>query len=76
AIDPIYGKTGPIYLSQLKKDYKPKGEVEKPLIDRLPLHAFRLSFRDPTEEKTLVLEAPLPRDIARTLKLLRKYAPL
>jgi 23S rRNA pseudouridine955/2504/2580 synthase/23S rRNA pseudouridine1911/1915/1917 synthase len=76
AIDPIYGEIEPLYLSQLKKDYKPKEGVERPLIDRLPLHAFRLSFREPTEEKTMVLEAPLPRDMVRTLKHLRKYAPI
>ena len=75
AIDPFYGSSEPIYLSQFKKDYRPKDGPEKPIILRLPLHAFRLSFREPTEGKTLVLEAPLPKDFSRMIKSLRKYQP-
>jgi 23S rRNA pseudouridine1911/1915/1917 synthase len=73
AIDPIYGSSDPVYLSQFKKDYKPKDGPEKAVINRLPLHAFRLSFREPTEEKTVVLEAPAAKDFLRMLKVLRKY---
>jgi 23S rRNA pseudouridine1911/1915/1917 synthase len=72
--DPIYGEATPLYLSDFKKNYKEKEGKEKPFLTRLTLHAFRLSFREPAEEKTLVLEAPLPDDLARTLKYLRKYA--
>ncbi len=71
--DPVYGDANPIYLSQLKKNYKEKEGKEKPFLSRLTLHAFRLSFREPAEGKTLVLEAPLPDDLARTLKYFRKY---
>jgi len=71
--DPIYGDSEPLYLSDLKKDYKEKEGKEKPFLKRLSLHAFRLSFREPGEGKTLVLEAPLPDDLSRTLKYFRKY---
>ena len=71
--DPIYGDSTPFYLSQLKKNYKEKEGKERPFLSRLTLHAFRLSFREPAEGKTLVLEAPLPDDFARTLKYFRKY---
>lgn len=75
AIDPFYGTSNPVYLSRLKKNYKEKaGEPEKPVINRLSLHALRISFKEPTEGKTLVLEAPLPKDFSRMLKYLRKYA--
>lgn len=73
AIDPIYGSNDPVYLSQFKKNYKPKDGEEKPIISRLPLHAFRLSIREPEEQKTIVLEAPLAKDLSRMLKILRKY---
>lgn len=73
AIDPLYASSDPVYLSQFKKDYRPKEGPEKPVINRLPLHAVRLSFREPSEEKTVVLEAPLPKDFSRMLKVLRKY---
>jgi 23S rRNA pseudouridine955/2504/2580 synthase/23S rRNA pseudouridine1911/1915/1917 synthase len=72
--DPIYGEATPLYLSQFKKGYKEKGGKEKPFLSRLTLHAFRLSFREPEEEKTLVVEAPLPDDLSRSLKYFRKYA--
>jgi len=75
AIDPLYGNSEPVYLSQFKKNYKAKDEEEKPVISRLPLHAVLLSFREPIEGKTVVVEAPLPRDFSRMLKLLRKYRP-
>lgn len=75
AIDPLYGNSEAVYLSQFKKNYKVKDQEEKPVISRLPLHAFLLSFREPTEGKTVVVEAPLPRDFSRMLKLLRKYRP-
>ncbi len=77
AIDPMSGAAEPVYLSRLKKNYKIKpGEPEKPVIHRLALHALRISFKEPTEGKTLVLEAPLPKDFSRMLKYLRKYASL
>lgn len=72
-IDSIYGSGNPVYLSQVKKNYKPKEKEEKPVISRLPLHAFRLSFKEPTEGKMVVAEAPHPKDFARMLKYLRKY---
>lgn len=75
AIDPLYGSPEPIYLSKLKKGYKIKGTREKPLIDRLPLHAFRLTFKIPDGESTLSVEAPMPKDLSHILKSLRKYAP-
>ena len=65
----------PVYLSEFKKNYKIKDQAEKPVINRLPLHALRLSFREPTEDKTVVVEAPLPKDFSRMLKYLRKYQP-
>jgi 23S rRNA pseudouridine955/2504/2580 synthase/23S rRNA pseudouridine1911/1915/1917 synthase len=72
--DPIYGEATPLYLSQFKKGYKEKEGKEKPFLSRLTLHAFRLSFREPEEGKTLVVEAPLPDDLSRSLKYFRKYA--
>ncbi|MHC4618635.1 MAG: RluA family pseudouridine synthase [Planctomycetota bacterium] len=45
AIDPLYGSSQPLYLSDFKADYRlGKGQTEKPLIDRLTLHAYQLSL--------------------------------
>lgn len=45
-IDPLYGNPKPFFLSNFKADYRlGKGQTEKPLIERLTLHAYQLSFR-------------------------------
>ena len=67
--DPLYGlMQDSIYLSNLmanlKKRYKPKkGEIEKPLLSRLALHAARLEFIHPVSDESLILEAPLAKDL-------------
>ena len=48
AIDAEYGTSDPLLLSLLKRNYKAKDkEEEKPLIDRLTLHAAELSINMP-----------------------------
>jgi len=73
-VDPIYGNRSAIYLSQLKRNFKPKpGEPEKPLLARLSLHASCLSLIHPTEGKEVTFEAKLPKDMEILIKNLRKY---
>lgn len=78
AIDPLYGSEAPIHLSQFKSDYRlGRWKVEAPLVDRLTLHAESLAFRSPAAEASAApvrVEAPLPRDLATTLRQLRKWA--
>ncbi len=71
AIDPIYGYRTCLKLSDLKQNYRKKGE-EKPLAARLTLHAKRLSFILPSLER-FEIEAPLHEDMQLLLKMLRKY---
>jgi 23S rRNA pseudouridine1911/1915/1917 synthase len=77
AVDPLYGRRKTLLLSELKSGYRKKpGQVETPLIDRLTLHAASLEIPSITEpERTLRVEAPLPRDLVRTLKQLSKVRP-
>jgi pseudouridine synthase, RluA family len=73
-IDAEYGSADPILLSSLKRKYKEKdGIKEKPLIDRLTLHAASLSLTLPGSAKMQTFDAPLPKDFEITLKQLRKY---
>lgn len=84
AFDPLYGSDEPLLLSRWKRNYKlGRGRVERPLMDRLTLHAERLAFPDPDapepesdEEVTrwVEVEAPLPKDLAATLRQLRRHA--
>jgi 23S rRNA pseudouridine1911/1915/1917 synthase len=72
-IDPLYGsKSEAIYLSQLKRNYRPtRDEEERPLIARLTLHAQRLSFEHPNGTRMAIECAP-PKDFRATLAQLSK----
>ncbi|HEX8521060.1 MAG TPA: RluA family pseudouridine synthase [Tepidisphaeraceae bacterium] len=74
AIDPLYNPDGkPILLSSFKRGYRPNEREERPLIDRLTLHAHRLTFVRMNEESVTV-EAELPKDFRAALNMLRKYS--
>lgn len=73
--DQLYGDGQPILLSSLKhKKFKlsKNEEEERPLLNRLALHAFQLSFTDPNG-KNIFLEAPLPKDLRATINQLQKW---
>ena len=71
--DPLYGDGKPVLVSSLKSKFKlsKDTEEEKPILNRLALHSFQLSFQD-VNGKTIELEAPLPKDIRATLQQLTK----
>ena len=76
AIDPLYGSTRPLYLSYFKPDYRlSKGQREKPLIERLTLHAYQLSI--PNHKSKIANEyiAGLDKKFAATIKMLTKHNP-
>ncbi len=72
--DALYGKEDAVYISQLKKKFKlsKDSEEEKPILNRLALHAFRLIFVASTGH-TIDVEAPLPRDMNAMLNQCRKW---
>jgi len=73
--DPLYGDGKPVLLSSLKhKKFKlSKNELEeRPLLNRLALHAYQLSFADITGEN-IKLEAPLPKELKALLQQLNKW---
>ncbi len=48
AIDPVYGSSSPLMLSEFKNGYKkPLNRDESPLINRLTLHAYQLDLPQP-----------------------------
>jgi 23S rRNA pseudouridine955/2504/2580 synthase/23S rRNA pseudouridine1911/1915/1917 synthase len=74
AIDPLYSSAEGMLLSQFKRGYRPsRGQEERPLIDRLTLHAEKLSFDDLSGKRIEIL-APLPRDFRAVLNQLRRHA--
>jgi 23S rRNA pseudouridine955/2504/2580 synthase/23S rRNA pseudouridine1911/1915/1917 synthase len=73
--DELYGDGKPFLLSSIKKKYNisKNEEAERPLLSRLALHAYRLTFAGPRGGE-ITAEAPLPKDIAACVAQLRKLA--
>lgn len=71
--DDLYGDGKPILLSSLKHKFKlSKNELEeRPILNRLGLHASSLQF-ETTNNEIIKLEAPLPKDLKALLQQLRK----
>lgn len=71
--DPVYGDGKPVLISSFKKKYNlTKDELEeRPILGRLALHSFQLSFKD-MQGKQIELEAQLSKDLRATLQQLRK----
>ena len=72
--DTLYGGS-PLLLSQLKGQYRLKpGRSEKPLIERVALHAEELAFVHPVSGARIGIRAPWPKDLSVAVKYLRRYA--
>lgn len=76
AIDPLYGTSRPLFLSDFKAGYRlGKGQTEKPLIERLTLHAYQLEFLNPQPNRLDCFIAGLDKKFTATLKMLTKHTP-
>jgi 23S rRNA-/tRNA-specific pseudouridylate synthase len=68
--DPLYGDGRPLLLSAFKRSWRGDPLEERPLLARLALHAAHLALRHPVTGEEVAFEAPLPRDMAATVKQL------
>jgi RluA family pseudouridine synthase len=76
AIDPLYGSSRPLFLSDFKPSYRlAKGQSEKPLIDRLTLHAYQLSIAHCKSKTANGFIAHLDKKFAAAIKMLAKHNP-
>lgn len=73
--DPLYGDGEPFLLSSVKRKYNAgkADEEERPLLNRLALHAYKLVLTN-MDGNELVAEASLPKDMAATVKQLNKWS--
>jgi 23S rRNA pseudouridine955/2504/2580 synthase/23S rRNA pseudouridine1911/1915/1917 synthase len=73
--DPLYGDGKPVFISQFKHKYRlSQNELEeRPVLNRLALHAAQLSFKGINGDG-YNLEAPLPKDLKAVLQQLGKTA--
>lgn len=72
ACDPLYGDGQPLYLSKLKRSWRGDAFVERPLLERLALHAWRVELAHPITGEPLTVTAPYPRDLESTRKQMKK----
>jgi 23S rRNA pseudouridine1911/1915/1917 synthase len=72
ACDGLYGDGKPILLSSFKSKFKlsKNEEEERPILNRLGLHAFKLKFNN--GGKNFELAAPIPKDLRATIQQLEK----
>ncbi len=71
--DPLYGgNQKAIKLSDIKRSWKGDAFEERPLLDRLALHAYRLEFTHPTTQERLSFTAPYSKDMDSLRKQLAK----
>jgi len=72
-VDPLYGRREYLSLKDIRKANKPELESkERPLLDRLSLHAARLTLTHPITEEKITFEAPLPKDLRAVIHQYRK----
>jgi 23S rRNA pseudouridine1911/1915/1917 synthase len=76
AIDPLYGNTRPLFLSDFKIDYYlARNQTEKPLIERLTLHSYQIQFLEPWRNQPDCFIAALDKKFTATIKMLTKHNP-
>jgi 23S rRNA pseudouridine1911/1915/1917 synthase len=74
ACDPLYGDGKPVFISQIKNNYKlsQHDDEERPMLSRLALHASELKIHG-REGKQYHFEAPLPKDMKAIVQQLKKW---
>jgi 23S rRNA pseudouridine1911/1915/1917 synthase len=74
AIDPLYGSSHALFLSDFKLDYRlAKGQAEKPLIKRLTLHAYQIKLTEMQPNRPDCFVAGLDKKFVACLKMLTKH---
>jgi RluA family pseudouridine synthase len=67
-VDPAFGGGSAVLLSDYKPGYRPSGRrAERPLIERLTLHAATVSLAHPGDGRPMQVSAPVPKDLRATL---------
>ena len=71
--DPLYsGNQKPIRLSEIKRSWRGNELEENPLLSRLALHAYKITFTHPKTGQQLTFTAPYPKDMDATRKQFAK----
>ncbi len=72
--DPLYGSSEPVFLSNIKKSWHGNKYEERPLLNRLALHAYALKFMHPIKGYIIEVTAEYPKDFRSLLTQLKNIA--
>jgi len=77
-IDSVYGRQSEFFLSsiKLKKYRRGKNVVERPLMSRTTLHAYKVAFDHPTSGERVNFEVEPPKDFRAVMSQLRKWSAI
>lgn len=71
--DPLYGgNTHPVFLSEIKRSWRGDPFEERPLLKRLALHAYKITFSHPVTNERMTFVAPYSKDMDSLRKQLAK----
>lgn len=71
--DPLYsGNQKPVRLSEIKRNWRGDEFEECPLLSRLALHAYKISFEHPKTKEKLTFTAPYQKDMDALRKQMAK----
>lgn len=70
--DPLYGNGEPLLLSRIKRKWQGDEFAERPLLNRLGLHAYKMRIAHPATGEMMEFTAPYPKDLDSTRKQLAK----
>ncbi len=75
AIDPLYGSKRALFLSDFKSDYRlASRQTERPLIERLTLHAYQIQLSNPQTNHPAIFIAALDKKFKAAIKMLAKHS--
>jgi len=76
AVDAMYGGAEALFLSKIKsKGFNLKiGTIERPILQRVSLHAYQLAFTHPSSGERVDYLAPPPKDFRSAVRQLQKWA--
>jgi len=72
AYDPIYGRIQPVRYREFDLRTADTETGDEIVLNRLPLHAWKLRFTHPKSGEPMTFEAKLPRDLREFIKLLKR----
>jgi 23S rRNA pseudouridine1911/1915/1917 synthase len=73
AYDPLYGRRSPLRMREFDLSTSETDAGEAVVLNRLPLHAWKLGFMHPVTKQFQRVQADLPRDLKDFIRILKRF---